>query len=449
MSVVVELAEFLTEQGYSDLPPKAIDHAEMLLSSTIASASFGSTLASSRIIRSLEAERGGKPEATVWFGTAEKLPASAVARVNAVMSDAAASDDSDLRNIVHQGTTVCASALAVAEKMGSSGEEVLSAIVLGYEASGRISSAIKASFKPKGFHGCIIASFSATAAAARLMKLPTWETAQALALVATSVGGLGAAANSSCAREYHAGLAAMLGVQAAEAAGKGFLAEEQILEMHSGFFDVYGEKADVAAVTRDLGKRWSILSDLGIKLVPGGTPFHAIGEAAARAAQAGDVAPEDIESISVFRPGYLGFSSPQFPTDLIGIAHSAAYFAAAGATDRDFSWIHASEGKINDPVIRRLLGKVRMFEPQIDDLESFLSGAVVMIETKETKRFSATVYAPKGAALHGINWADIEAKYRALVPYAHLTGDNLEKSLHAIRDLRKLTNISDLISLLC
>jgi 2-methylcitrate dehydratase PrpD len=56
------------------------------------------------------------------------------------MSDAAASDDSDLRNIVHAGTTLVSTSLAIAERTGASGQDVLAAIVLGYEASGRIGS---------------------------------------------------------------------------------------------------------------------------------------------------------------------------------------------------------------------------------------------------------------------------------------------------------------------
>jgi 2-methylcitrate dehydratase PrpD len=104
MTIARELAEFVCAQRYADLPPRAIEYAEMLISSTVASAALGATIESSKIIRSLELERGGKPEATAWFGAAEKLPVAAAARVNAVMSDAAASDDSDLRNIVHAGT---------------------------------------------------------------------------------------------------------------------------------------------------------------------------------------------------------------------------------------------------------------------------------------------------------------------------------------------------------
>jgi len=448
MTVARELASFVTQQKYADLPAKAIEYAEMLISSTIASASLGSTIESSRIIRALEVERGGKPEATLWFGTAEKLPVAAAARVNAVMSDAAASDDSDLRNIVHTGTPVCAASLAVAEKTGASGQDVLAAIVLGIEAAGRINSTMIGGLQTKGFHGCIVAIFAGAVAAARLMKLTEAQMAQAIALSATSMGGLHAAARTSVAREYHAGLAAMLGVNAAQAAAKGFIAEENILETKLGFFEVYGNKPDVSQVTRDFGERWCILTDVGIKLVPGGHPHHAVAEAAANAARAGNVSPDEVATITISRPGFQGFTGPQYPTDLIGVAHSPAYFAAAGVADRDFSWEHAFEDKINSPAIRGLLGKVRVGDPPTENLERYKSGAIVTIMSRDGRSHSSTVYAPRGAAILGIAWADVEAKYRALAPYAKLSGENLEASMKVIRNFREVRKVAQLIDLL-
>src|SRR5215475_10004751 len=202
----------------------------MLIASTLASAAMGSRLESSGIIRALACDRGGRPEASIWFAAGPKLPVSDTAQVNAVMSDAAASDDSDLRNIVHAGTTLVASALAMAERTGASGEDVLAAIVLGYEAAGRIGEAVTPGFRARGFHGCVIAIFAGAVATGRLLELNATRMAQAIALSATSMGGLMAAANTSVAREYHAGLAALLGVQAALAAQKGYRAEESILE---------------------------------------------------------------------------------------------------------------------------------------------------------------------------------------------------------------------------
>jgi 2-methylcitrate dehydratase PrpD len=448
MTIASELAAFLTQQRYAGLPAQAIDYAQMLISSTIASAALGSTIESSRIIRSIEVERGGNAEATAWFGAAQMLPVAAAARVNAVMSDAAASDDSDLRNIVHTGTPVCATALAMAERTGASGPDVLSAIVLGVEAAGRINTAMIGGLQTRGFHGCIVAIFAAAVAAGRLMKLNESQMAQTIAIAATSMGGLHAAAKTSVAREYHAGLATMLGINAAQAAGKGFLAEENILETKLGFFEVYGDKPDVSQVTANFGTRWSILSDMGIKLVPGGHPHHAVAEAAANAARAGNVTPDEVETITISRPGFQGFTGPQFPTDLIGVAHSPAYFAAAGVADRDFTWAHAFEDKIMNPTIRSLLGKVRVAPPPTENLERYLAGAIVTIKTRDGRSHASTVYAPRGAATLGIDWADVNAKYRALTPYAKLSGDNLEASMKVIRNFREVNNVTELVTLL-
>lgn len=448
MTIASELAAFVTQQRYADLPAQAVDYAQMLISSTVASAALGSTFESSRIIRSIEVERGGKAEATVWFGAAEKLPVAAAARVNAVMSDAAASDDSDLRNIVHTGTPVCATALAVAESTGASGSDVLAAIVLGVEAAGRINTAMIGGLQTKGFHGCIVAIFAGAVAAGRLMKLNESQMAQTIALAATSMGGLHAAAKTSVAREYHAGLATLLGIHAAQAAGKGFLAEENILETKLGFFEVYGDKPNVSQVTADFGNRWSILTDMGIKLVPGGHPHHAVAEAAANAARAGNVSPEEVEIITISRPGFQGFTGPQFPTDLIGVAHSPAYFAAAGVADRAFTWAHAFEDKIMNPTIRGLLGKVRVDPPPTENLERYTAGAIVTIKTHDGRSHSSTVYAPRGAAILGIDWTDVDAKYRALTAYAKLSGDNLEASMKVTRNFREVKNVAELVRLL-
>src|SRR5215472_13669566 len=395
MTVARELAEFLTETSVTDLPPQAIEHAAMLIASTLASSAMGSGLASSAIIRSLARERGGTSDASLWFDTGPKLPAAEAAQVNAVTSDAAASDDSDLRNIVHAGTTLVATTLAIAERTDAGGEQILTAIVLGYEAAGRIGEAITPGFRARGFHGCLVAIFGGAVAAGRLLRLDAAHLAQAIALSATSIGGLMAAANTSVAREYHAGLAALLGIQAVLAAQRGYQAEERILEARRGFFEVYGGTDGAtgrATVTQQLGQSWDIITDMAIKLVPGGHPYHALAEAAANAAKEADIGPEAIESITVSRPGFAALTGPLHPTDLIGMAHSPAYFLAAGAADRDFSWIHATGEKISDPVIHQLIDKVRVGAPPSDNVSRYRQGATVTIRTKDGRTSTSTVF---------------------------------------------------------
>ena len=62
MTVARWLAEFLTQVSYADLPPQTVEHAAMLIASTIASAAWGSGIASSGIIRTLARETAGRPK---------------------------------------------------------------------------------------------------------------------------------------------------------------------------------------------------------------------------------------------------------------------------------------------------------------------------------------------------------------------------------------------------
>src|SRR5262245_62675515 len=127
MTIARELARFVTRTRANDLPPLALERARMVIASTIASAAMGADIVSSRIIRELARERAGAPEATVWFDGGGALPVADAARVNAMMSDAAASDDSDLRSIAHIGTIVSTPAIAMAERSRAGGRERLAA----------------------------------------------------------------------------------------------------------------------------------------------------------------------------------------------------------------------------------------------------------------------------------------------------------------------------------
>jgi 2-methylcitrate dehydratase PrpD len=451
MTVSREFAKFLTRTVPADLPEQAVQHAAMLIASTLASAALGTGIESSAIMRGLAQERGGRPDASLWFSSGPKLPVADAAQVNAVASDAAASDDSDLRNIVHAGTTLAATTLAIAERTGAGGEEVLAAIVLGYEAAGRIGEAITPGFRARGFYGCLVASFAGAVAAGLLFRLDAARMAHAIALSATSIGGLAAAANTSVAREYHAGLAAMLGIHAALAAQRGYQAEERILEAHHGFFEVYGGGEGAVAgaeVMRDLGQSWDIVTDMAIKLVPGGHPHHALAEAATNAARDGNITPDEVESITLSRPGITALAGPRHPTDLIGMAHSPAYFLAAGVADHGFSWVHATPEKITDRVIHRLIDKVCVGPPPTGDVARYRQGATVTIRTTDGRTSTSTVYAPKGAGAGGIAWAEIDAKYCALVPHSGLPNRQIEASLEVIHDFRRVRNVSALINLL-
>jgi 2-methylcitrate dehydratase PrpD len=77
-------------------------------------------------------------------------------------------------------------------------------------------------------------------------------------------------------------------------------------------------------------------------------------------------------------------------------------------------------------------------------VEQYKQGATVTIRTRDGRTFSNTVYAPKGAGRLGIDWADVDAKYRTLAPQAQVSDQQVEASLQVIHDFRQVTHVSAL-----
>jgi len=96
----------------------------------------------------------------------------------------------------------------------------------------------------------------------------------------------------------------------------------RILERR-GFFEALacGRHAAGEIATLNLGESWDIITDMAIKLVPGGHPHHTIASAANAAREAGITADQSIR-ITIHRPGMKTLGGPLHPANLIDMAHS-------------------------------------------------------------------------------------------------------------------------------
>jgi 2-methylcitrate dehydratase PrpD len=99
-------------------------------------------------------------------------------------------------------------------------------------------------------------------------------------------------------------------------------------------------------------------------------------------------------------------------------------------------------------VIHGLIDKVRVGTPPVDDAARYRQGASVTIRTRDGRSVTSTVYAPKGSGLLGIAWADIDAKFRALVPLSGMGERQIEAMLDIIHDLRRQGSVTALTDLL-
>ncbi len=445
-----QLADLALGTPPAAIDPTALERAQMVLASTLGSAAAGHEIESARILRDLELSDGGAGNATVWFSD-RKLPLRAAARVNAVASDAAASDDSDLRSIAHIGTVVSTVSMALAEVCGSTGEDVLAGIVLGYEVAGRIDESLTPNRMQRGFHGSVSTVFGGVVSGGLLLGLDRTTLAHALSLAATSIGGMAMAADTSWAREYHAGLSASTAVNALLAARAGFRSELAVLESPRGFLQALGAQ-DVKAVTAGWGDDWDILTDMAVKLMPGAHPFHATAEAASDAAAMarteGPLRLEDIAAVEISAAvQWTHFQGDPHPRNLVDAAHSIVYFVAAAIVDGAFGWQHMDVGKMADPDIGALQDKV-VFDPDpppLPDRFPHRHGGAVSITLANGRRFRAECRSPRGSGPRGVAWNDIHDKLHHLMPACGLQKPAIDRCLQALRELRPAPGLDRLV----
>ena len=184
-------------------------------------------------------ETGGTRQASV-IGHDSRLPGLSAALVNGAAAHALDYDDVNMAMPGHPSVAILPALLALAEQRHSSGREVITAFVAGYETACRIGLALRPGHYNLGFHSTgTVGSFGAAAACARLLGLQTTVTAGALGIAGTQAAGLKSQFGTMC-KPFHAGKAAQNGLMAARLAVRGFTSRTDIIECEQGFALTHG-----------------------------------------------------------------------------------------------------------------------------------------------------------------------------------------------------------------
>lgn len=186
-----------------------------------------------------------QPGPSFVYGRDTRLTAEDAAFVNGALGHGSLIEDcgpGGLREGSHPGTYVIPAALAMAEERGATGEELLAALVIGYEVVGRIgvsgpAEVVKRRFRPLGVMG----AFGAAAAAATLMRADEAQMASALAFAANLAGGSTQGIFEGTMEPYfQAAFGSRNGILAARLGCAGAITSTEALEGEFGFFQTYG-----------------------------------------------------------------------------------------------------------------------------------------------------------------------------------------------------------------
>jgi 2-methylcitrate dehydratase PrpD len=192
-------------------------------------------------------------------GTNKKAFSRAAAFMNGTISHIAEFDDIFRDGAYHPACPTISAAFALAESRNESLENLLAAIIVGYEVSTRISKVIQPShyqyFHTTGTAGV----FGSAAACAYLLRLNAAQACDALATAGTFASGLQQAFRSdSMTKPMHPGHAAEVGLNAALTAQAGMTGTPDLLEGEAGFGAALCENPRWDELFEGLGSSWNI-----------------------------------------------------------------------------------------------------------------------------------------------------------------------------------------------
>ena len=265
MPLTQHLGQFVADLSPNHLPEEAVRVARMGFIDTIGTMMVGRKEDSVRIMTDVLAPADGP--ATLTFG-ARKATAPEAAWINGTAAHALDYDDVSLRG--HPSTVLVPAILAEAETLDSTGSDMITAYVAGYEVWAELALRENGLLHEKGWHPTgLYGAPAAAAACAKLRKLDAEKSAIAIALGASQSSGL-MSNFGTMTKPFHAGKAAHAGIMAARLAEAGFTANTDALEHPRGFLHAISPQGNEDRTSEaKAGKEWRILSHgLGIKKYP-------------------------------------------------------------------------------------------------------------------------------------------------------------------------------------
>ena len=187
MGATETIANWIVNTGYEDIPPDAIRVANESCFDLLGVILAGSMQPVGDIIKGYVDDLGGNAEATVLSsGQKTSLPNAALA--NGTMGHAL--DFDDFGGFGHPTVAIFPALLALGEKAGATGRDLLEAYVIGCELGLALQHTTKYNQMTKGFHAtAVIGRMACTAACAKLLKLDHGQTVTALGIAGSMSSG--------------------------------------------------------------------------------------------------------------------------------------------------------------------------------------------------------------------------------------------------------------------
>jgi 2-methylcitrate dehydratase PrpD len=446
-SLVEQLARRIVAMRLAELPGDVLELAKRCVLDQLGIQLRGTTLPHTRPAVSVAMALGGAQEANVPL-LGYRLPARYAAYVMANLGHSCEYDDSHFL-CGHPGVCVIPPVLAIGEQRGTSGSDILSAIVAGYEAMVLSVGPIHPTTMGTGWHGTKVSGvFGAAAAAGLMFGLDEGAMAHALAIAGSESSGTTEYDRSGGeVKRAHPAMAVRSGIEAALLAQAGLTGPLTILEGMRGIYRLFGDHSEPQV--EQVWKTEYHIRDVIFKLYPANGTHQAVLDALRHLIDEHSFGAGDVTRIVVSTAPWAvhhGGATGR-PTDMISAQFNLGFSIAMRLLEGSNALpLYLDPGRWSNPAMAKISKLVTVkgvtFEPGESEL-----GALVEVDLADGRHLARRQYSFRGQPDDPAGWSDIEGKFLSLVDGLLPTGRS-EEIVHTVRRLEQLTDIRQLTGLL-
>jgi len=440
-----QLARFAATLTYDQIPAPAREHSKNLLLDAVACALAGDRGEETHQVAAFASALAQSKESSVIGG--DRLSLAGATLLNGYLITAVTMCDVHRPTLTHITPEVVPPALAIAERDGLSGRDLLVALAAGYETATRVGLGWDfPEARKRGWHGPgVIGPFGAAAAVGRLLGFDDETMARAYGLAGSQAAGTFAAWGTPTVK-FHQIRGALSGLMAALLAQQKFVATREFLTAKDGgLYNTYSNGGKPEAAVAGLGKRWE-LEQIALRLWPSASTIQGFVTAMFDLIGKHQVSFDQVKKLRVFmnKTGVdMHGMFPQYKGKFEALL-STHYCAAVILHDRELTLAQFEPARYNDPKLAKFAAE--RVETKID---SALSGvqSIVEAELADGKTVSVRCEHSRGAPENPLTRAEIEEKFRQYAKGV-LPAARIEEAIAAINGLENLKSVRSLMDIL-
>jgi 2-methylcitrate dehydratase PrpD len=441
--VTARLARYMVEARDRPLPQSIARDARQRVLDTIGAMISGAVLPPGVLAARYVRSQGGTAEASV-LTTDIRTTAVNAALANGMFAHADETDDFEPITKAHPGSAVVPAALAMAEREGRSGTELIQAVVLGYDLCCRFLMTLGPDHVRATHRSAegTSATFGAVGAAASLARLDEKRMRYALSYAAQQVSGLWSWTRDEDHVEKafdFAGMGARNGVTAVTMVQAGFTGVADVLDGEHNMILALSREGRPEEMVAALGSRYFV-SETAIKVFSVGYPIQAPLDALLTLRREHGLRPDNVSRIVVRLPedGARIVDNSAMPD--VNCQHLVAVALIDGTVSFEMS--HSRE-RMEDPAVKAVRSRVELVaDKSLMDPAAPRSGLVEVTMQGGRKVQHFTKHAP-GTKENPLDAAGLNDKVRDLmepVLGARQTTVVIDRvnALEDVRDVREL-----------